>query len=80
MKTEIIKTEQANQEIDWSKTMLVKSKYSNVLVLTTGQHTENNFCGILITNIGGGNVHFQEGFFKEAYTPITEPITIKFIP
>lgn len=82
MKTEIIHEQPEKQEpvIDWSKPMLFKSKYINLMVLSNGEHGED-FTGTAIIADG----HFEVGFhssrwIKSQFTPITEPVTIKFYP
>lgn len=79
MKTEIIKTEQTVNEIDWSKPQLVKSKITYSLVLTTGMHSTTTFSGIRFGNTENDADYCKE-LSKENFTPITEPVTIKFIP
>lgn len=81
MKTEIVKTEQTVNEIDWSKRQLLKS-IDGLYVLYTSTHNDNCFSGYVVYD-NKMNIQFGEyscTFVKEAFTPITEPVTIKFIP
>lgn len=81
MKTEIVKTEQTVNEIDWSKPQLVKSKLSPLIVWTDGNHSEESFSGkVLIEDHEDSVGDEYKSFHKSSFTPITEPITIKFIP
>lgn len=78
MKTEIIEIEPVKkQEIDWSKRMLVKAE-DGTIVATTGKRNGFDFEGM---QMSGNNVFvFLTCWSKPSFTPITEPITIKFIP
>lgn len=80
MKTEIVKTEQTVNEIDWSRSQLVKSKNSSNIVLTNGIHKKDSFCGTVIIKDTYDVGAFFKDWDKSDFTPITEPITIKFIP
>lgn len=79
MKTEIVKTEQNNQEIDWSKPQLLKC--SEVIVLSIGINIGDTFRGVVLISGNGWKLgHVSNEWSKNQFTPITEPITIKFIP
>lgn len=81
MKTEIVKTEQTVNEIDWSKPMLVKAKRTSLIVWTNGFHSEESFSGIVLAIDERNCVGlYLESWLKSLFTPITEPVTIKFIP
>lgn len=78
MKTEIVKTEQVN-EIDWSKPMLLKC--GELVVFSLGIDSEMTFKGVVLISGNGFKLgHASNGWPKNQFTPITEPITIKFIP
>lgn len=81
MKTEIVKIEPVNKEIDWSKRQLLKHK-DELYVLYTGTHTDSCFSGYVIYNnkMNPDFADYLNTFDKDSFTPITEPITIKFIP
>lgn len=77
MKTEIIKTEQG---IDYSKVILVKNDLS-IIILTTGQHEDECFSGMVIYSKEQADIGcYNKNWLKSNFTPITEPITIKFTP
>lgn len=79
MKTEIVKTEQSNQEIDWSKPMLLKC--GELVVLNSGINNVTSFTGVVLIADNGFKLgHASNAWHKNQFTPITEPITIKFIP
>lgn len=80
MKTEIITENPEVKEIDWSKKTLVRS--THVVVLATGEHDEYRFSGYVIhSRIDKySNLSYSQHWEKKAFSPITEPITIKFIP
>lgn len=81
MKTEIVKIEQINQEIDWSKPQLLKAKRTSLIVWTNGFHSEESFSGIVLVRDERNCVGlYIESWVKSLFTPITEPVTIKFIP
>lgn len=84
MKTEILKAKQ-KIKIDWSKPgQLVRQFHDEAnIVMTTGEHDEKHFEGILIAKSKHYNEiigHHDEYFKQEDYELITEPIHIKFIP
>jgi hypothetical protein len=82
MKTEII-TDTIKTDIDWSKPQLVKQIGFNFYLMTTGDHTKDNFTGVCL--VQGREIYnfpltIKSIWWKESFAPITEPITIKFIP
>jgi hypothetical protein len=78
MKTEII-TPQIKTEIDWSKPQLFKS-FNDTIVLSNGKDDIDFFSGTIISSIGKESIGLKSSFMKDEFNPITEPITIKFIP
>jgi hypothetical protein len=74
MKGEIIRSTKCTvSNIDWDKVQLLR--YGTNLVLSTGEHGEDNFQGInLISAV------FSNAFIKSYYQPVppTEIVTINF--
>jgi len=77
MKIEIVKKGQVNQQIDWSEPMIVKCKVTGIILFTTGEHGDKTFSGIAFEN---EYVVYLTDWVKDSFYPITEPVTIKFIP
>ena len=83
MESKIITETPEITEIDWSKPQIVKSTLTDLVVVTSGRHTGKMFAGTVLatganSTVDTGQYHFT--FKKERFTPITKPITIKFIP
>lgn len=78
MRTEII-INTIKTGIDWSKPQLFKS-YNDNIVLSNGKDDKDFFDGIIISSAFKEAIGRQLKFVKEQFEPITEPITIKFIP
>jgi len=78
MKTEIVGELTQEQEIDWSKPMIVESE--NFIVATTGNHEEHKFEAFVLHDKNDKNfvLRIAKKCVKEAFKPITHPITIKF--
>lgn len=81
MKTEIVSGNKPLNEIDWSKPQLMISKNGN-FVKTNGKHTIDEFEAHIIHSDKKDYevLEFCKELYKHNFTPITEPITIKFIP
>ena len=84
MKTEIVSGEVNPKEIDWSKVQLVKSDAGKI-VLTNGDYVTNvfdkTFAGTILVSDGSYQVgHFSDSWSQPSFQPVTEPLTIKFIP
>lgn len=67
------------QSINWSEPMWVKSKIDGdiVIVLTTGEHNGGAFTGIALPCSDLPDGLYSEIWYKEFFTPLTEPITIE---
>lgn len=84
MKTEII-TDQIKTEIDWDSAMVVKWRFGELYLLTTGSCNTDNFSAVVLKDTSKEKVpynefHYSNNWTKSEFTPITEPIIIKFIP
>lgn len=81
MKTEIIKEGKISKKIDWSKPMVVKSKMSNLFILTDGEHYEDGFSGIVIHSDTSPAVGYKSiTWSKNSFSTIKEPVAITFYP
>lgn len=82
MKTEIIEGQELiKKEVKWSRSMVVKSVIGELLILTNGIHKDDVFQGTVIATSATYSVgSHSKGWNKSNFTPITEPITIKFYP
>lgn len=66
------------QSIDWSKPMWVKNKtLGNCIILTTGKHSGEEFTGTALPYSYAPDGFYSENWRKEAFTPLTGPITIE---
>lgn len=80
MKTEIVSTHEV-KKIDWSIPMVVKHEDSELHLLTNGVYYGNEFTGIVIIKNNLYDVGYKSSDWSIIrFTPINEPITIKFIP
>ena len=55
--------EQTEHKIDWDKQQLLICERTNQIVLTTGNHDDELFCGIEI----GGDEQFHEDWVKHVF-------------
>jgi len=76
MKTEIVGELTQENEIDWSKPITVENSF--VIVRTNGNHKGNTFEGVSIFDKCPNENLRSMMWFKSAFKPITQPITIKF--
>jgi hypothetical protein len=62
-------------EIDWSKQQLVISKENNDIILTTGDHSGENFSGIIIpSSTSSHKPHFDNCWNKGSFVLFNKPI------
>lgn len=81
MKTEIVSGHECStKKIDWGKVQIVKSIHTGLIVLTNGESKNDDFHGTAISVDVYGNIEFSRSWAKDSFQPITEPLTIKFIP
>ena len=73
MKTEIIEQE---YQTEWKFPCLGKSEVDELVVLFTSERNGTVLIPNKVWNVGC----FSDTWLIEAFTPITEPTTIKFIP
>ena len=82
MKTEIVSGEVEPKGIDWCKPQLVKAE-EGLIVATYGGHDKVSFSGTVICTTDESRwktFEFSRNWAIRSFQPITEPITIKFIP
>jgi hypothetical protein len=80
MKTQIITETEQVTEIDWSKPMLVRTS-DGLVILNSGIHETHSFQGCVINGNAMHRVGYINNYWsKQDFTPITAPVTIKFIP
>lgn len=66
MKSEIKNVQ--NQPTNWDKRQIVKSNYSDVLILTTGKHEQGAFSGVVIFSEENELIgEFRNYWEKEAF-------------
>lgn len=83
MKTKIVPENPEVKEIDWDTPMVVKHTGKDFYLLTNGEHENTYFTASVLTQgheLNNSPLSFGTLWLKKWFAPITEPITIKFIP
>ena len=83
MKTEIVGELTQENEIDWSKPMVVSIFEGSAIIAiiaSNGRHEGRTFEGMLIhgKTFATKTMDFRKDWVKSSFKPITNPITIKF--
>jgi hypothetical protein len=69
--------EQMIKNIKWNVVSLYRC--GNTFVLSTGTHSEGTFEGFRLSEFSCAT-RFSKTWVKSSFHPITEPVTIEFIP
>lgn len=66
-----VKFEEKETEIDFNIQQLLICDKTNIIVLTTGNHKHDSFCGVEI----GGTEEYHEDWSKQVFTVFTGTIS-----
>lgn len=73
MIAKIVESQESKATTDWNKVQIMK--YGEIRVLSTGQHSEEHFCGIDL-RIGMYSNSWLKSYYYPA--PVGEKITVEF--
>jgi hypothetical protein len=71
-----IKFEQTENEIDFNKIQLLQGKNTGNIILSSGKHSDDIFCGTILHNVEKTSSLFSYSFLKDSFKLFKGEITI----